>query len=91
MQFEEYSAGGCGCWVDDPGSNSALDPRTYILSAAVCFAEDIGASRTAAGELMLRGQRKLHWIDVCRGAIVEDRCGSPEYFSWIEGKTMVYL
>jgi hypothetical protein len=27
------------------------------------------------------------WVpDACCGAIVEDRCGTPEYFSWIEGK-----
>jgi hypothetical protein len=30
---------------------------------AVCFAEDIDAGREATRELLLRGQRKLHWIN----------------------------
>lgn len=61
--FEEYKAGDLIAWVDESGSNSAKDPGTYILSAALCFAEEIDASRAATAKLLLRGQRKLHWID----------------------------
>ena len=62
-QFEEYRAGDVIAWVDESGSNSAKDPGTYILSAAVCFAEDVEVSRATTGKLLMRGQRKLHWID----------------------------
>lgn len=49
-------------WLDESGSNGALDPGTYILSAAICTAESIDVTRAAMRALLLgKGHRKLHW------------------------------
>ncbi|MDN5797132.1 MAG: hypothetical protein L0H79_15440 [Intrasporangium sp.] len=50
-------------WVDESGSNRALDPHTYILSAAICMAEDVEATRDQMRQLLLPGKPKVHWRD----------------------------
>jgi len=62
-QAEVFAGGEIVAWVDESGSNSVEDPGTYILSAAVCFAEDVEACRAAVRALLLRGQKKVHWVD----------------------------
>lgn len=62
-------------WVDESGSNAVKDPGTYILSAVVCFVEDVEACRSQIRGLLLRGQKKVHWVDESakrrRGIIAE--------------------
>ncbi|WP_148043306.1 DUF3800 domain-containing protein [Flexivirga caeni] len=50
-------------WLDESGSNSALDPNTYMLAAAICRAENVETARAAMSEASLKGQRKIHWRD----------------------------
>ena len=74
MPFSEYQTGDIVAWVDESGSNSIEDPGTYILSAAVCFADEVEEIRASTGALLKKGQRKLHWVDESiarRGEIIE--------------------
>ncbi|WP_340054993.1 hypothetical protein [Corynebacterium parakroppenstedtii] len=78
--FSDYQLEDTIAWVDESGSNSTKDPGTYILSAAVCFAEDIEETRQATRLLLKKGQRKLHWIDESterRLTIIETISGFP--------------
>lgn len=51
-------------WLDESGSNQAIDPGTYILSAAISEALHAEAMRdTMRGLLVRRSHKKLHWRD----------------------------
>jgi hypothetical protein len=50
-------------FVDESQSNSARDPDTYILAAAVCDGAVLAATRQSFAGLRLKGQHKLHWRD----------------------------
>ena len=51
-------------WLDESGSNQAVDPGTYILSAAICEEDQADSVREAMrGLLVTKGHRKLHWRD----------------------------
>lgn len=55
-------------WLDESGSNQAMDPGTYILSAAICEETHAEAVREAMrGLLVSKRHRKLHWRDEDRG------------------------
>jgi hypothetical protein len=48
-------------WLDESGSNRALDPHTYILSAVICEDQHVESTRDQMRILRARSQRKLHW------------------------------
>lgn len=50
-------------WGDESGSSSRLDPGTYMMAAAMGEPDKIAGIRDAMGNLLLRGQRKVHWRD----------------------------
>lgn len=50
-------------WVDESGSNSQLDPGSYIMSAALVEPLHEHAARETMRHLLLPGQLKLHWRD----------------------------
>lgn len=50
-------------WVDESGSNSSLDPSTYIMAAAITTVDQTEVVRAAMASLLLPGQVKLHWRD----------------------------
>lgn len=50
-------------WVDESGSNSALDPGAYIMAAAITTANQVDDVCAAIAGLRLSGQVKLHWRD----------------------------
>lgn len=50
-------------FIDESQSNSALDPHTYMLAAAVCDGLTLAEARETVAALRLNGQRKLHWRD----------------------------
>ncbi len=50
-------------WVDESGSDHAVDPGTYIMAAAITDESQIESVRSAMSGLLLRGQVKLHWRD----------------------------
>ena len=51
-------------WLDESGSNQAVDPGTYILSAVICEREQASQMRATMRALLAgRRHRKLHWRD----------------------------
>lgn len=50
-------------WLDESGSNQALDPGTYILSAAICDTSHAPQVREVMRKLLLSKGGKLHWRD----------------------------
>lgn len=50
-------------FVDESGSNSALDPDTYIFAAAIADQRTVAASAEVMHSLRLRRQKKVHWRD----------------------------
>jgi hypothetical protein len=48
-------------WVDESGSDSARDPNTYILAAALCAPGAMDDVRSRMLQLRSRGHNKLHW------------------------------
>ncbi|UQX11058.1 hypothetical protein [Candidatus Mycobacterium methanotrophicum] len=49
-------------WLDESGSNPAIDPNTYILSAVIGEAEHApGIRESMRGLLVGKGHKKLHW------------------------------
>lgn len=48
-------------WVDESGSDRALDPNTYILAAALCARDAMDDVRTRMLPLKTRGHSKVHW------------------------------
>ncbi|MFT3834587.1 MAG: hypothetical protein QM711_14915 [Micropruina sp.] len=63
MQRTEMSSHGLTAWVDESGSNSSLDPNTYIMAAAITTADQTEIVRASMASLLLPGQVKLHWRD----------------------------
>lgn len=54
---------GLTAWVDESGSNRAVDPGTYILSAAICDRSHAPQIREVMRALLIRKGGKLHWRD----------------------------
>lgn len=52
-----------GAWVDESGSNSFLDPHTYIMAALIATADQLDVIRRCMLDLRLPGQTKMHWRD----------------------------
>jgi hypothetical protein len=50
-------------WVDESGSDQAVDPNTYILAAALCPHDALDSIRSLMESLRVPGTRKLHWRD----------------------------
>jgi hypothetical protein len=50
-------------WLDESGSNQAVDPGTYILSAVICDDTRAEPAREAMRKLLLAKGGKLHWRD----------------------------
>ncbi|MDB2192916.1 hypothetical protein [Mycobacteroides abscessus] len=50
-------------WIDESGSNQALDPGTYILSAAICGQAYAETARETMRQLLVVKGGKLHWRD----------------------------
>jgi hypothetical protein len=50
-------------WVDESGSNAAVDPGTYILSAVVAFDHDLDRVRDAMQRIKPKTAKKVHWHD----------------------------
>lgn len=50
-------------WVDESGSDRALDPGTYVLAAAIVRLAAESTIRAQISDLRLPGQVKLHWRD----------------------------
>lgn len=50
-------------WIDESASDSAADPGTYIMAAAITEGSQIESVRSVMSGLLLRGQLKLHWRD----------------------------
>jgi len=50
-------------WIDESGSNSSLDPGTYIMAAAITFGTQVDPLRDLMRALRLPGQGKVHWRD----------------------------
>lgn len=50
-------------WVDESGSDQALDPGTYVLAAALGRIAAESTIRDRISDLLLPGQVKLHWRD----------------------------
>ena len=48
-------------WIDESGSNTAVDPGSYIVSAAVIDPRHADLARELMRGLRLPGQVKLHW------------------------------
>lgn len=67
-------------FVAESQSNSARDPDTYILTAAICDSRALTAARQVIAALRAKGERKLHWRDEGgkrRQEIVEAIAGVP--------------
>lgn len=52
---------GVRAWVDESGSDHALDPGTYVLGAAISQLDHEEEIRRQVACLRLPGQVKLHW------------------------------
>jgi len=50
-------------FADESGSNSQLDPDTFILAAVICSPSDVETARDAMKALQLIRQSKVHWRD----------------------------
>lgn len=50
-------------WIDESGSNTTIDPGTYIMAAAITELAQVDAVRESMVGLLLPGQAKLHWRD----------------------------
>jgi len=50
-------------WVDESGSNTTLDPGTYIMAAALTSPVQAEALRSLMATLRLPHQAKIHWRD----------------------------
>lgn len=50
-------------WVDESGSNSSLDPNTFIMAALIATAGQLDVIRRCMLDLRLPGQTKMHWRD----------------------------
>jgi hypothetical protein len=50
-------------WVDESGSNQALDPGAYLLAAVIAFDEHLDQLRNGMQLLKPKGAHKLHWHD----------------------------
>jgi hypothetical protein len=50
-------------WGDESGSCRTSDPGTYVMAAAMSEIEGIDELRSRMRNLLLRGQRKVHWHD----------------------------
>lgn len=50
-------------WLDESGSNQALDPRTYLLSAVISETSQVPQAREVMRGPLLSKGGKLHWRD----------------------------
>lgn len=48
-------------WGDESGSQPLRDPNTYLMAAALCEEEDVPEWRKAMLDLLLPGEKKVHW------------------------------
>jgi hypothetical protein len=48
-------------FVDESGSNTTLDPNTYIMAAALVTDAQLEPLRERMASMLLPGQSKLHW------------------------------
>lgn len=63
MSADEEDSTNLVAWVDESGSDRAIDPGTYIMAAAITEESQVENVRSAMSGLLLRGQVKLHWRD----------------------------
>lgn len=53
-------------WGDESSSDRRVDPDTYILGAVIADATTAENAREKMANLLLPGQRKVHWYDESR-------------------------
>lgn len=75
-------------WGDESGSQPHVDPDTYIMAAALIEDQDVALARKTVSDLLLPGQKKVHWhgsSETRRGELVQAVAELP-----IFGITVVY-
>ncbi|WP_063060773.1 hypothetical protein [Nocardia sienata] len=61
-------------WGDESGSQPHADPDTYIVAAALIEEGDVQLVRKAMSDLLLPGEKKVHWhgsSEVRRGELIQ--------------------
>lgn len=67
-------------WGDESGSNTKLDPGTYILGAVILEKQYVDEVRDIAAALIRKGQRKRPWNDeglASNRGIIDVICNMP--------------